>query len=109
MGITCQYLINYIEEKGLPSDHNDYDLYYPLEEPYSLFYNVEQHELAFYKNGIQVKTVDIKFVLDRKTLNNNLTKFNTIYELIDYYDDLYQKEQEEKNKKQEAVKDFLSK
>lgn len=102
MEITCKELINYIEENGVPSEYGNGDIIYNLDEPYRIIYNVDKEELCLYKNGINVKEIlkDIMAI-------TGLSRFNNIYSMIDYYDDLYQKKQEEENKKQEAVKAFL--
>ena len=104
MEITFKDLINYIKENGVPSEHSNGDIIYHLDEPYVIVYNVVKKELSLYKNGINVKEIlkDIMVI-------TGLSRFNNIYSMIDYYDDLYQKKQEEENKKQEAVKEFLSK
>lgn len=107
MEITYKELINNVKENGVPSAYGNGDVIYRLDEPYGIVYNVVKEELSLYKEGIIVKVInkDIKDIMDI----TGISRFNNIYNMIDYYDDLYQKEQEKENKKQEAVKDFLSK
>ncbi|WRW34696.1 hypothetical protein CF5_0012 [Staphylococcus phage CF5] len=107
MEITYSDLVNNVKENGVPSAYGNGDVIYRLDEPYGIVYNVVKEELSLYKEGIIVKVInkDIKDIMDI----SGLSRFNNVYNMIDYYDNLYQKEQEEKNKKQEAVKDFLSK